>query len=198
LEVLRVARSLRSLSIAAFFSAAAAFAVSYGPASASSGLTAAQRSKLARVSIPVVAPQDAPAGFSVRQVYVNGDSYSIQYVRSRDGATITFHGQRGKPRRKHRGFFDSVGRMFRGGSSDDTASQGEQEQRMTGVIVDSDVVGPAELNPDGRGCASGNADTSKGSLRAPDFGFSVNVCNLHQRDVDMLTRVYRSLNPLPK
>jgi hypothetical protein len=166
-------------------------------AQSTGGLTASQQSALKQLRIPVVVPNPVPAGFAVSHVdadaRANPNYYKIVYKRPSDGATIAFYGKAAE--KKHHSIFQSIGSAFGGvkpSSNDNTSTQPEQEERMSDVVVDSDVVGPAHLNPDKSGCLAGSADTGKGSIKTKDgFAFSVIGCNMKRPDA--ITLVYRAL-----
>ena len=167
------------------------------------GLTAAQRAIVRRLSIPVVVPASIPAGFGRPQLEADPDVdpgyYRIVYRRA-GGESLIFSGRQAKgapqptdtPRR---GLFQRIGQIVSHVARPQPTAvamnaghAGEQEEHVTGVSADSQLIGPATFVSE-RGCYTGTAQRDKAKLAAAEF--TVEGC--HLRNVDTLTRAYRSL-----
>jgi hypothetical protein len=192
------ARAAAAAVLAAFLLTVAVFAGE----NSESGLTRAQLAKLHELGFAVV-PDPLPPGFRIKDVRVDteGQKYSIEYVRPRDGATMLFSGsaQAQTAPKKHRGFFAGIGSTFanvthsasttssslRSTSSEQVTP--EQEQELTSVESDSVLTGPIHFANDG-GCLKGSADSSKALIT--NAHFTVQGCSM--REPDPLIRAYKS------
>jgi hypothetical protein len=168
-----------------------------------SGLTAAERRKLHQLGFAVV-PAPLPPGFAIKDVHVDmgGKKYRVEYVRRRDGATMSFSGsaQAQSQEKKRRGFFGGIGatiahlghsastttNTMRSTSSEQTTP--EQEQEMTAVESDSALTGPIHFT-NARGCLTGSPESSKALITSAHF--TVEACSMRQPDP--LIRAYKSV-----
>ncbi len=170
--------------------------------SSSSGLTQAQRTKLHQLGFAVV-PNPVPAGFHIKDVRVDTGSrnYSVEYVRSRDNATLLFSGTaRAQEPPKHHSFFGGLGAAIahigHGASTTSSSMRStsseqvtpEQEQEMTAVESDSALTGPIHFANE-NGCLKGSPESSKALIT--NASFTVEGCSLRQPDP--LIRAYKSV-----
>jgi hypothetical protein len=175
----------------------------FGQEASQSGLTAPERAKLHQLGFAVV-PDPVPAGFRIRDVHVDtgGRKYRIEYVRSRDGATMLFEGSArpGDAPKAHHGLFSGLGKAIAGiGHTANTTSSSmrstsseqvtpEQEQEMTSVESDSALTGPIHFAND-HGCLKGTPDSGKALIT--NAHFTVQACSMRQPDP--LIRAYKSV-----
>jgi hypothetical protein len=178
------------------------------------GLLPGDMQKLKSVRSFAVVPSEPPAGFTRHHVESDpsGRWYRVTYSGPR-GATITIAGalyqggaaQATSAPSKPHGLFQSIAGAFNRmthqtqdvktamHSSDTNANKksgksGEEEEEMTAVAADSQLVGPVFFQPSSN-CLKGDSDPSKAQLR--NARFTVKGCALH--GPDSLIHAYRSL-----
>jgi hypothetical protein len=185
-----------------------AFTVAAPADAAVAGIPADKLTQLRQLGFAVV-PEEPPSGFHYKTASVDSiaESYKVIYVRSGDGATITFTGRKvtsaptEAPRKRH-GLFnqladavDRIGtrptpapnRVGKSSSGNDNTS-GEAEAEMSGVTAYSPVVGPGRFAED-HGCLTGTPDPAQATIKTAEYRMT--GCNLARPDA--LTRAYRSL-----
>jgi hypothetical protein len=168
-------------------------------AAASTGLTASQLAQLRHLSFAAL-PRQEPEGFYVRKVSTSSNAFTIYYYSS-DGAWIQFSGSEGhhSSTSSHhgpnvKGFMHSMTSFFSGirhtTSSANAGTANEEEQEMSGIAADSQVIGPIHFS-NRNGCLVGTADRSKAESRYRHATFTVRACGL--RHPDPLISAYRTV-----
>jgi hypothetical protein len=186
-----------------------AFTVAAPADAAVGGIPADKLAQLRQLGFAVV-PEQPPSGFRYKTASVDpiAESYKVIYVRSGDGATITFTGRKvtspptEAPHKRH-GLFnqisDAVDRL--GGTRPTSApnnvgktnsghdnTAGEAEAEMSGVTAYSPVLGPGRFAQE-HGCLTGTPDPAQAPIKTAEYHMT--GCNLARPDA--LTRAYRSL-----
>jgi hypothetical protein len=200
----------------AFTTFAMAVAMSLPAQAAQGGLTSAQLHELQSLPFAVV-PGRIPPGYRVRRVYVDRSSqkYTIEYAGPR-GAQIRISGiaahdkvkeASGPPKKRH-GIFQQIGSAINNlaqntkdinplksanakaseNANKDSGTSGEEEEEMTSLSADSDLLGPVFFQ-NKSDCLNGNPDRSRAQIHTAQF--TVTGCKL--KVPDPLVQFYRGL-----